>query len=81
MFVCFRSMAAFAGMCDGGSTEDGCIAASMDETTINALDTVRSNFNFILGSLQVFHLKNNVFFLIFSDHFSDFLDRLSVMSG
>ena len=33
-------MAAFAGMCDGGSTEDGCTAASMDETTINALDTV-----------------------------------------
>ena len=35
-----RSMAAFVGMCDGGSTEDGCIAASMDETTINALDVV-----------------------------------------
>ena len=35
-----RSMAAFVGMCDGGSTEDGCIAASMDETTINALDMV-----------------------------------------
>ena len=33
-------MAAFAGMCDGGSTDDGCQAASMDETTINALDTV-----------------------------------------
>jgi hypothetical protein len=27
-------------MCDGGSTEDGCQAASMDETTINAMDTV-----------------------------------------
>lgn len=35
-----RSVAAFAGMCDGGSTEDGCQAASMDETTINAMDTV-----------------------------------------
>ena len=33
-------MAAFAGMCDGGSTDDGCNAASMDETTINAMDTV-----------------------------------------
>ncbi|XP_067659372.1 arginine-glutamic acid dipeptide repeats protein-like isoform X3 [Haliotis asinina] len=33
-----RSIAAFAGMCDGGSTEDGCQAASMDETTINAMD-------------------------------------------
>ena len=36
----FRSMAAFVGMCDGGSTEDGCAAASMDETTINSLDMV-----------------------------------------
>ncbi|KAG5838788.1 hypothetical protein ANANG_G00227300 [Anguilla anguilla] len=32
-----RSMAAFAGMCDGGSTEDGCLAASRDDTTLNAL--------------------------------------------
>lgn len=36
-----RSMAAFAGMCDGGSTEDGCVAASRDDTTLNALNTVR----------------------------------------
>lgn len=35
-----RSMAAFAGMCDGGSPDDGCLAASKDDTTINALDTV-----------------------------------------
>ena len=35
-----RSMAAFAGMCDGGSAEDGCIAASRDDTTINALELV-----------------------------------------
>uniref|UniRef100_G3RGX2 Arginine-glutamic acid dipeptide repeats n=1 Tax=Gorilla gorilla gorilla TaxID=9595 RepID=G3RGX2_GORGO len=35
-----RSMAAFAGMCDGGSTEDGCVAASRDDTTLNALNTV-----------------------------------------
>lgn len=34
-------MAAFAGMCDGGSTEDGCVAASRDDTTLNALNTVR----------------------------------------
>ncbi|KAG8505532.1 Arginine-glutamic acid dipeptide repeats protein [Galemys pyrenaicus] len=33
-------MAAFAGMCDGGSTEDGCVAASRDDTTLNALNTV-----------------------------------------
>lgn len=35
-----RSMAAFAGMCDGGSAEDGCLAASRDDTTINALEKV-----------------------------------------
>ncbi|XP_075762915.1 arginine-glutamic acid dipeptide repeats protein isoform X5 [Pelodiscus sinensis] len=41
-----RSMAAFAGMCDGGSTEDGCIAASRDDTTLNALNTLHeSNYD------------------------------------
>lgn len=35
-----RSMAAFVGMCDGGSPEDGCLAASRDDTTINALELV-----------------------------------------
>lgn len=35
-----RSMAAFAGMCDGGSPDDGCLAASRDDTTINALTVV-----------------------------------------
>lgn len=29
----------FTGMCDGG-LEDGCLAASRDDTTINALDVV-----------------------------------------
>lgn len=33
-------MAAFAGMCDGGSPDDGCLAASRDDTTINALAVV-----------------------------------------
>ena len=33
-------MAAFQGMCDGGSPEDGCMAASRDDTTINAFDVV-----------------------------------------
>ncbi|XP_071945053.1 uncharacterized protein [Antedon mediterranea] len=33
-----RSMAAFVGMCDGGSPEEGCDAASKDITTINALN-------------------------------------------
>lgn len=42
-----RSMAAFAGMCDGGSAEDGCVAASRDDTTINAMDLVQLNL-FIL---------------------------------
>lgn len=37
-----RSMAAFQGMCDGG-LEDGCLAASRDDTTINALDVVITN--------------------------------------
>ena len=35
-----RSMAAFAGMCGGGSTDDGCFAASKDDTTANALDVL-----------------------------------------
>ncbi|XP_065285309.1 arginine-glutamic acid dipeptide repeats protein-like isoform X5 [Dermacentor albipictus] len=38
-----RSMAAFAGMCDGGSAEDGCLAASRDDTTINALDLLHDS--------------------------------------
>lgn len=38
-----RSMAAFAGMCDGGSAEDGCLAASRDDTTINALHLLHEN--------------------------------------
>jgi len=38
-----RSMAAFQGMCDGG-LEDGCLAASRDDTTINALDVVSNDY-------------------------------------
>ncbi|XP_041978953.1 arginine-glutamic acid dipeptide repeats protein [Aricia agestis] len=38
-----RSMAAFADMCDGGSPDDGCIAASRDDTTINALDVLHDS--------------------------------------
>ncbi len=33
-------MAAFVGMCDGGSPEEGCEVASKDDTTINALQCV-----------------------------------------
>ena len=56
----YRSMAAFAGMCDGGSTEDGCLAASRDDTTLNALNTVsfnttrhHVNTNHVLSALAV----------------------------
>ncbi|RXG60498.1 Arginine-glutamic acid dipeptide repeats protein [Armadillidium vulgare] len=38
-----RSMAAFAGLCDGGSTMDGCNAASRDDTTISALDILHNS--------------------------------------
>lgn len=38
-----RSMAAFAGMCDGGSPDDGCVAAARDDTTINALDILHDS--------------------------------------
>lgn len=30
-------------MCDGGSTEDGCLAASRDDTTINAYDVLHDS--------------------------------------
>lgn len=36
-------MAAFQGLCDGGSPEDGCLAASRDDTTINALDVLHDS--------------------------------------
>lgn len=36
-------MAAYAGMCDGGSADEGCIAASRDDTTINAFHIVSKN--------------------------------------
>jgi len=54
-----RSMAAFAGMCDGGSAEDGCLAASRDDTTINALQKVRFWRLFLLSF-------NLLIFIVFS---------------
>ena len=36
----FRSMAAYAGICDGGTPDEGCLAASRDKTTLNALNMV-----------------------------------------
>ncbi|XP_075966911.1 arginine-glutamic acid dipeptide repeats protein isoform X4 [Anarhichas minor] len=47
-----RSMAAFAGMCDGGSTEDGCLAASRDDTTLNALNTLHASHYDAAKALQ-----------------------------
>ncbi|XP_039251401.2 uncharacterized protein LOC120328902 isoform X1 [Styela clava] len=38
-----RSLAAFAGVCDGVSPEEGCIVASRDDTTINALRVLYEN--------------------------------------
>ncbi|KAI8120948.1 Arginine-glutamic acid dipeptide repeats protein [Lucilia cuprina] len=37
-----RSMAAFQGMCDGG-LEEGIVAATRDDTTINAHDVLHDN--------------------------------------
>lgn len=54
-------MAAFAGMCDGGSTEDGCLAASRDDTTLNALNTV-SACNFDVFELLCHKRKFNDYF-------------------
>ena len=33
-------MAAYAGICDGGTPDEGCLAASRDKTTLNALNMV-----------------------------------------
>ncbi|XP_072047897.1 LOW QUALITY PROTEIN: uncharacterized protein [Amphiura filiformis] len=38
-----RSMAAFVGMCDGGSPEEGCEVASKDDTTIQALNILHES--------------------------------------
>lgn len=59
-------MAAFAGMCDGGSAEDGCVAASRDDTTINAMDLVCNVMMFLYDILKLKtdkekHYLTNVF--------------------
>lgn len=48
-----RSMAAFAGMCDGGSPDDGCLAASRDDTTISALAVVRFAYGYVEISICI----------------------------
>ena len=35
-------MAAYAGICDGGTPDEGCLAASRDKTTLNALNMVKT---------------------------------------
>lgn len=52
-------MAAFAGMCDGGSAEDGCVAASRDDTTINAMDLVCNIMIFLNDIFKL--IKKNTF--------------------
>jgi len=54
-----RSMAAFAGMCDGGSTDDGCFAASRDDTTANALNVLH-DCNYDTGAALQMLVKNPV---------------------
>uniref|UniRef100_A0A3B3BIH8 Arginine-glutamic acid dipeptide (RE) repeats b n=1 Tax=Oryzias melastigma TaxID=30732 RepID=A0A3B3BIH8_ORYME len=52
MYLRAASMAAFAGMCDGGSTEDGCLAASRDDTTLNALNMLHASHYDAAKALQ-----------------------------
>ncbi|XP_015781470.1 arginine-glutamic acid dipeptide repeats protein [Tetranychus urticae] len=54
-----RSMAAFAGMCDGGSADDGCSAASRDDITINALELLHDN-NYDTGKALQALVKNPI---------------------
>ena len=62
-----RSMAAFSGMCDGGSPDDGCLAASRDDTTINALAIVSFDYELTCTN-KIAHLDNkcklNVMFCV-----------------
>lgn len=59
-----RSMAAFAGMCDGGSPDDGCIAASKDDTTINALDTVSMLALLVILRKQSIHIYCSLIYIL-----------------
>lgn len=54
-----RSMAAFVGMCDGGSPDEGCEMASKDDTTINALEALHDNNYSYSKALQAL-VKNPV---------------------
>ena len=47
------------GMCDGGSTDDGCFAASRDDTTANALNVLHES-NYDTGAALQMLVKNPV---------------------
>ena len=47
------------GMCDGGSTDDGCFAASRDDTTANALNVLH-DCNYDTGAALQMLVKNPV---------------------
>ena len=49
----------FPGMCDGGSTDDGCFAASRDDTTANALNVLH-DCNYDTGAALQMLVKNPV---------------------
>ena len=46
-------------MCDGGSTDDGCFAASRDDTTANALNVLHES-NYDTGAALQMLVKNPV---------------------
>lgn len=54
-----RSMAAFAGMCDGGNSTDDCNPATRDDTTINALELLHE-CNYDTGKALQALVKNPI---------------------
>lgn len=59
----------FPGMCDGGSTDDGCFAASRDDTTANALNVLH-DCNYDTGAALQMLVKNPVPVGLFSSQTS-----------
>jgi len=55
-------MAAFAGLCDGGSVDEGCMVAARDETTMNAFNVVSGSLFFLSVTFEnvLFHIAINV---------------------
>lgn len=52
-----RSIAAFAGMCDGTSNDDPCLAASRDDTTLNALDVVSTVVMIVVPGAKIMNQR------------------------